>query len=63
MWQILKLLDSILAGAVQFVSKETRRNNVMPYKTSQIGGIIYMQIDVHKSAKKQLLHYPILSYF
>ena len=61
----LKFLGSILAGAVQFLRKETYRNYVMSYKTSQITGIFYMQIGAHKSAKKQqqLLHYPILSYF
>ena len=59
----LKLLGSILAGAVQFVRKETHSDNVMPYKTSQIAGIFYMQIGAHKSAKKTTFHYPILSYF
>ena len=48
----LKLLGSILAGAVQFVRKETHSDNVMPYKTSQITGIFYMQIGAHKSATK-----------
>ena len=48
---ILKLLGSILEGAVQFVRKETHSDNVMPYKTSQITGIFYMQIGAHKSAK------------
>ena len=48
----LKLLGSILAGAVHFVRKETHSDNVMPYKTSQIAGIFYMQIGTHKSAKK-----------
>ena len=47
-----KLLGSILAGAVQFVRKGTRGDNFMPYKTSQIAGIFYMQIGAHKSAKK-----------
>ena len=59
----LKFLGSILAGAVQFVRKETHSDNVIPYKTSQITGIFYIQIGAHKSAKKQLLHNPILSYF
>ena len=48
----LKFLGSILAGAVQFVRKETLSDNVMPDKTSQITGIFYMQIGTHKSAKK-----------
>ena len=48
----LKLLGSILAGAVHFVRKETHSDNVMPYKTSQIAGIFYLQIGTHKSAKK-----------
>ena len=60
---ILKFLDSILAGAVQFVRKETHSSNVMRCKTSQIIGIFYMQIGAYKSVKKQLLHYPISSYF
>ena len=59
----LKFLDSILARAAQFVGKGTHCDNVMPHKTSQITGIFYMQIGAHKSAKKRLLHYPILSYF
>ena len=59
----LKFLGSILAGAVQLVRKETHSDNVMPYKTSQITGIFYMQIGAHKSEEKKLLHYPILSYF
>ena len=46
----LKLLGSILAGAVHFVRKETHSDNVIPYKTSQITGIFYMQIGAHKSA-------------
>ena len=58
----LKLLGSILSGAVQFVRKETLSDNVMPYRSSQITGIYYTQIGTHKSEKK-LLHYPILSYF
>ena len=48
----LKILGLILAGAVQFVRKETHSDNGMPYKTSQIAGIFYMQIGAHKSAKK-----------
>ena len=48
----LKFLDSILAGTVQFVRKETHSNNVIPCKTSQIIGIFYTQIGAHKSAKK-----------
>ena len=40
------------AGAVRFVKKETRSDNVMPYKTSQLTRIFYMQIGAHKSAKK-----------
>ena len=59
----LKFLASILVGAVQFVRKETHSDNVLPYKTSQITGIFYMQIGAHKSTKKFFLHYPILSYF
>ena len=59
----LKFSGSILAGAIQFVRKETHSDNVIPYGTSQITGIFYMQIGAHKSAKMQLLHYPILSYF
>ena len=61
----LKFLGSILARAVQFVRKETHSDNVMPYNTSQITGIFYMQKGAHKSAKKnnKLLQYPILSYF
>ena len=60
----LKFLGSILAGAVQLVRKETHSDNVMPYKTSQVTGIFYMQIGAHKKKKKKkLLHYPILSYF
>ena len=47
----LKFLDSVLAGIVQFIRKETHSNNVMPYKTSQIFGIFYTQIGAHKSAK------------
>ena len=47
----LKFLDSVLAGVVQIIWKETHSNNVMPYKTSQIFGIFYMQIDAQKSAK------------
>ena len=47
----LKFSDSVLAGLVQFIRKETHSNNVMPYKTSQIFGIFYTQIGVHKSAK------------
>ena len=39
----LKLLGLILAGPVQFVRKETHSDNIMPYKTSQITGIFYMQ--------------------
>ena len=50
----LKLLGSILTGAVQFVRKESHSDNVMPYKTSKITGIFYMQTGTHKSAKKQL---------
>ena len=46
----LKYLDSVLAGVVQFIWKETHSNNVIPYKTSQIFGIFYMQIGAHKSA-------------
>ena len=37
----LKLLGSILAGAEQFVRKETHSDNVMPYKTSQITYILH----------------------
>ena len=48
--QSYKFLGSILAGAVQFVRKETHSDNVMPYKTSQLTGIFYMQIGAHKSA-------------
>ena len=48
----LKFLGSILARAVQFIRKETHSDNVMPYKTSQLIGILYMQIGSHKSAKK-----------
>ena len=48
----LKFLGSMLAGAVQFVRKETHSDNVMPYKTSQLTGIHYMQISAHRSAKK-----------
>ena len=48
----VKLLGSILAGAVQLVRKETHSDNVMPYKTSQIAGIFYMQVGANKSAKK-----------
>ena len=48
----LKFLCSILARAVQFVRKETHSDNVMPYNTSQITGIFYMQKGAHKSAKK-----------
>ena len=60
----LTFIGSILAGAVQFVRKETHSDNVMPYKTSQITGIFYMQIGAHKSANTTTtLHYPILSYF
>ena len=47
-----KFLDSILAWAVQFVRKESYNNNIMPYKTSQIIGVIYTQIGTRKSAKK-----------
>ena len=50
----LKFLGSILAGAVQFVRKETRSNNVRQYKTSQLTGIFYMQIGAHKSEKKTI---------
>ena len=49
----LKFLGSFLAGAVLFVRKETHSDNVMPYKTSQITGIFYMQIGTHKSTKKK----------
>ena len=49
----LKFLGSILAGAVQFVRKKTHSGNVMPYKTSQLIGIHYMQISAHRSAKKK----------
>ena len=48
---ILKFLDSVLAGVVQFIWKELHSNNVMPYKTSQIFGIFYTQIGAYKSAK------------
>ena len=37
----LKFLDSVLAGVVQFIWKETHSNNVMPYEMSQIFGIFY----------------------
>ena len=47
----LKFLDSVLAGIVQFIRKETHSNNVMQYKTSQILGMVYTQIGGHKSAK------------
>ena len=43
----LKFLGSILAGAVQFVRKDTHSDNVMPYKTSQNTGIFYIQIGAH----------------
>ena len=43
----LKFLGSILAGAVQFIRKESHSDNVMPYKTSQITGIFYIQIGAH----------------
>ena len=49
----LKFLGSIPAGAVKCVRKETHSDNVMPYKTSQLTGIFYMQIGAHKSAKKK----------
>ena len=45
-----KFLNSILARAVQFVRKETHSNNVMPYDTTQIIVICYMQKGAHKSA-------------
>ena len=48
----LKFLGSILSGAVQFIRKETHSDNFMPYKTSQLIGILYMQIGSHKSVKK-----------
>ena len=35
---------------VQFFRKKTHSDNFMSYKTSQILGIFYMQIDAHKSA-------------
>ena len=44
-------LDLVLAGAVQFIRKDTHSNNVMPYKTSQIFGICYTQTGAQKSAK------------
>ena len=47
----LKFFGSVLAGAVQFIRKETHSDNVMPYKTSQITGIFYMRKGAHKTQK------------
>ena len=49
----LKFFGSILAWAVQFVRKETHSGNVMLNKTSQLTGILYMQISTHRNEKKK----------